>query len=249
MNGIARFLGQRDGVSRPIHRSQSSSLAAAPGKSPGGYLFLPKLLARGRVLKYLRRTHAWLGLWGAALGLLFGATGILLNHRELLKIPLPRMEQKEAQLALPDPRPADPKALAQWLGLSLGFDAAHARIIQEPAKDVIWNGVAIRQPARWQVSVRSPQRFIQADYWQGNGFLSLKSGEASVFALLTNLHKGVGLGVGWILLADSLAGGLMLLSLTGVLLWSGLHGRRLLAAGLGFGSAGLGLWFAVQAMI
>jgi uncharacterized protein len=217
-------------------------------RSSSGYLFLPAPLSRGAFLKWLRRTHAWLGLWGAALGLLFGATGILLNHRELMKIPVPRMEQKEVQLALPDPRPADAKALAQWLEGPLGIAMERARISQEPARPVIWNGVTIQQPAHWQVTVGSPKRFVHADYWQGNGFLTVKSGEANALSLLTNLHKGVGMGVGWVLLADSLAGALMLLSLTGVLLWTGLHGRRILAAGLGFGSLGLGLWQAFLAM-
>src|SRR5690349_20141788 len=42
--------------------------------------FLPDALRKGSLLKWLKRVHAWLGLWGAVLGLLFGVTGILLNH-------------------------------------------------------------------------------------------------------------------------------------------------------------------------
>jgi hypothetical protein len=41
------------------------------------------------------------GLWGAALGLLFGATGILLNHRAVLKIPVEKTVQTTVQLQLP----------------------------------------------------------------------------------------------------------------------------------------------------
>ena len=36
------------------------------------YSFLPTAWSRGAFLKWLRRTHAWLGLWGATLGMLFG---------------------------------------------------------------------------------------------------------------------------------------------------------------------------------
>ena len=36
----------------------------------------------------------------------------------------------------------------------------------------------------------------------------------------------------WILLTDTLAGGLLILAITGTLLWSRLHGPRLVAAGL-----------------
>ena len=53
---------------------------------------------------------------------------------------------------------------------------------------------------------------------------------------------------GWILVADTVAGSFILLSLTGVVLWTRLHGRRLLAAGLGLGSLLLGVWFTYQSM-
>ncbi|MGX2039629.1 PepSY-associated TM helix domain-containing protein [Methylocaldum sp. MU1018] len=221
-----------------------SALPVPPprAKPSGGYLFLPKRLARGAFLKWLRRTHAWIGLWGAVLGFLFGTTGILLNHREIMKIPAARLEQKEIQLPLPEPRPADAEALAEWLGQTLKFTSGKTKITQEPAKTVAWNGAEVRQPARWQVSARTPQRFVQAEYWEGNAFVTVKRGETNFFALLNNVHRGVGLGAGWILLADTLAGGIVLLSLTGVLLWTRLHGRRLAAAGLVLGSFGLGLW-------
>ena len=53
-----------------------------------GYLFLPKRWRKARFLVWLRRTHAWLGLWGAVLGLLFGLSGFLLTHRAIMKIPV-----------------------------------------------------------------------------------------------------------------------------------------------------------------
>ena len=62
-----------------------------------------------------------------------------------------------------------------------------------------------------------------------------------MFAFITRLHKGVGMGMGWVLLADTLAGGLVFLSLTGLLLWTKLHGSRLTMAGLGLTSLGLGV--------
>ena len=40
-----------------------------------------------------------------------------------------------------------------------------------------------------------------------------------------------GMGVAWILLADTIAGSLIILALSGILLWTRLHGPRLLAAG------------------
>jgi hypothetical protein len=54
--------------------------------------------------------------------------------------------------------------------------------------------------------------------------------------MLTNLHKGVGLSVGWVLLIDTLAGSIILLSLTGVLLWTELNKRKTIGAVLVLGS-------------
>jgi len=40
-------------------------------------------------VRWVRRTHGWFGLWGALLGLMMGFSGIWLNHRKVLKLPLP----------------------------------------------------------------------------------------------------------------------------------------------------------------
>lgn len=219
-----------------------------PPKMGGGYLFLPHKLSRGAFLKWLRRTHAWLGLWGATLGLLFGLSGILLNHREIMKIPTGRIPQKEIQLSLPESAPADAKAMAQWLGEKLEIDTSHAKIRNEKEKTVTWNNVPVQQPEQWQIIVRNPKYMMQAEYWKGNAFVTVKQGEGSFLNLLTNLHKGVGMDVGWVLLADTIAGGLIILSLTGTLLWTRLHGTRLAGAGLGLGSLSLMIFFTLQAI-
>lgn len=217
-------------------------------KTNGGYLFLPRALSRGAFLKWLRRTHAWLGLWGAALGLLFGFTGILLNHREVMKIPVGRMQQTEFQISLPDSRPASAAAMAAWLGATLGVDTGQAKIKQEPPKTVVWNNQNISQPATWHITVRNPQHMLSAEYWVGNAFVSVKQGDANLLQTLSNLHKGTGMGVGWVLLVDTLAGALLLLSMTGILLWTRLHGPRMAAAGLGLGSLSLAVFFALSAI-
>jgi hypothetical protein len=227
-------------------KSQNITINPRP-KTGSGYLFLPKRWARGSFLKWLRRTHGWIGLWGASLGFLFGFSGILLNHHELMKIPAAKVEKTEMQLTLPEPLPGDPQALASWLGQKFNLDARTAKILREPGKTMVWNGVGIEQPPRWQITLRTPRESVQAEYWPGNRFVTVKRGSGNLFALLTNLHKGVGMGIGWVLLADTLAGGLIVLSLTGILLWTRLHGGRLAAAGLGFGSLVLAAAFTWQA--
>src|SRR5262249_29148400 len=96
----------------PATRQVTETQARRREQTKGGFLFLPRRLTRSGFLKWLRRTHAWFGLWGAALGLLFGVTGFLLNHRAVLKIPAAKMEERRIQLQLPTPAPDNAQALA-----------------------------------------------------------------------------------------------------------------------------------------
>ena len=222
----------RLGPARGSFASESGARIAGKPREAQGYLFLPHVLRRATFLIWLRRTHAWIGLWGAALALLFGATGILLNHRAVLKIPAAKVEQSVIQLPLSRPLPADPQSLAQRLQQALALDRPATLVRTEPAQDVVWSGAALRQPPLWRVWFASPQRTLIAEYWEGNAYVTVKRQDPNVFAYFTRLHMGTGAGVAWILLVDTLAGGLIALALSGTLLWSRLHGPRLLAAGL-----------------
>ena len=54
--------------------------------------------------------------------LLFGATGLLLNHRATLKIPGAATSNTQWQLNLPQPLPADARALAHRLQQALAIE-------------------------------------------------------------------------------------------------------------------------------
>ncbi len=203
---------------------------------------------RGDFLRWLRNTHGWLGLWGAGLGLLFGASGILLNHRNVLKLPYAQYEKTNIELKLPAQKPTSAKALSTWLQAELDFKKSPFKIEDEPAKKVTWNGVLVEQPALWKVDFHTPQFSVTAEYLVGNQFVTVKRQDANGFAFLNRLHKGVGMNVGWILLIDSLAGALMVLSVTGVLLWTKMRKSRLVMAGLMTGSMGLALLFTMQSI-
>jgi hypothetical protein len=210
----------------------------------------PKLhrTRRGAFLLWLRNTHGYIGLWGAGLGLLFGLSGFLLNHKHMMKLPVAKMEQSQAELTLPVPHPADADAMAQWLQTTMAIKQAPFKIVTEPAKTITWGGVDVKQPALWKVDFHNPQHAITTEYWVGNHFVSVKRQEAGAIDFITRLHKGLGMGVGWVLLADSLAGALILLSITGVLLWTKMRGSRLAMAGLCGTSLGLAVLFTLQSM-
>jgi hypothetical protein len=205
---------------------------------------------RTTAVVWLRKTHGWVGLWGATLGLLFGISGIWLNHRAVLALQ-PELERSNWQIALPGPAPADAAAMAAWLQSTLQLGAPATNVHLDKARPVAWaeqggagHGAAatadapvvLMQPEHWTISFAGPKATLQAEYWSGNRSVSVRRTRSGLAAVLMNLHKGVGMPVGWILLVDTLAGSLILLSLSGLALWMLTRRRR--AAGLViFGSA------------
>jgi hypothetical protein len=191
------------------------------------------LSRRAEAVKWLRKTHGWIGLWGAVLGLLFGMTGIMQNHRAILKIPAPRPQESTVQLRLPAAAPDNPQALAKWLKETLAIDREPGRIREEQAHPVDWGDRTMQQPAHWTIFFAAPGGGVQADYWVGNGFVTVKRSENGLLATIMSLHKGVGVNPGWILLTDTLGGSIILLSLTGVTLWILTHRRRVIGIAIG----------------
>ena len=195
-------------------------------------------------MRWLRKIHLYVGLWGAALGFLFGATGILLNHRAVLKIPVERAVQRTSQLALPEgAAPQSPEQLAEWLQAELPMKAQSVRARAEPPKTVRWADREIEQPPRWTVNLQSPQRAVNAEYLPGNRYLRLETQDATPLGTLMRLHTATGAGAFWVLLADTIAGGFMLLSVTGLLLWSRLRTIKLAAVAISLAALCGAVWF------
>lgn len=201
---------------------------------------------RTAFLLWLRRTHLYLGLWGAALGLLFGATGIVLNHRAVLKLPVDKVVPSTIQLAVPPAGFDSPDALAAWLRAGLGF-AAHqvVQVRAHPAHPVTWAGGSVTQPERWTVNLQNARRGAVAEYFPGNRFVRVDRVDATWVGTLTRLHTSVGAGAAWVLLMDTIAGSLVLLSLTGLLLWTQLNTLRLAACAASVSALAIAMVLAV----
>ena len=195
---------------------------------------------RATFVRWVRKTHGWFGLWGALLGLIFGTSGIWLNHRAVLKLPPMSQQRVNAQLALPDPAPDNAAEMAAWLQKTLGLTQPPNSTRVEPAKRVAWAGkgsyagsgdaqqpAALVQPEHWIFNFGGPNVIVQADYWRGNRSVGVTTTSNGFIATLTNMHKGVGMSLAWILLIDTLAGSLIFLSLSGVILWVQTSRRRL----------------------
>ncbi len=207
------------------------SEAAAPAL-PGS-----RVNRRLAFVRWVRRTHGWFGLWGALLGLMAGTSGIWLNHRSTMKLELPDQQQTNAQIALPDPRPETANAMASWLQGVLKADRPANNIRVERSRPVPWaerggpersgEGRPAMQPERWTFAFGGPNKLMQVEYWVGNRSASVRTTQNGFIATLTNLHKGTTMPAPWILLIDTLAGAMIFLSISGVILWWETHRRRL----------------------
>ncbi|HTJ92545.1 MAG TPA: PepSY-associated TM helix domain-containing protein [Pararobbsia sp.] len=188
---------------------------------------------RGAFLKWLRRIHGWVGLWGAILGLMFGTTGFLQNHRAVMKIKTGEPDVSTIQIALPSPPPKSPKELTKFLQSQLKLDHLPVgRTQKEPAHPVSWGDQSVIQPEHWTVRFGNTHTQVTAEYWQGSSAVSVERRDQGVIATIEALHRSNGASIGWILLADSFAGSMILLSLTGVILWTGLNRRRTVGASI-----------------
>ncbi len=186
---------------------------------------------RTRFLRSLRKVHGWLGIWGALMGLCFGATGILLNHRSILKLPVTMMEKSTINLPVAAAARTTPEALADWLQSEHGVPARNAPSIKsEKAQTVLFDGREVQLPARWTLVFGEPKRQYSAEYVEGSGMVKLEKQDATSLGTLTRMHKGSGSNALWVLLVDSFAGALILLSLSGLMLWTRLEIPR--AAGV-----------------
>ncbi|MDM0011439.1 PepSY-associated TM helix domain-containing protein [Variovorax sp. J22P168] len=196
---------------------------------------------RSTAVQWIRKTHGWIGLWGAVLGLIFGTAGIWLNHRSVLKLPMAQ-ERSNVQLALTEPAPSSVAEMAVWLQAALEQPRPPNSVRTEPSRPVAWTEKArpavegaegggaarppLMQPERWVFNFGGPDATVQADYWRGNRSVGVTTTRNGFVATLSNMHKGTGMSVGWVLLVDTLAGSIIFLSISGVLLWMLTHRRR-----------------------
>jgi hypothetical protein len=209
----------------------------------------PSINRRLAFVRWVRKMHGWFGLWGALLGLMTGLSGVWLNHRATLKLELPAQQHMNAQLALPDPAPPTADAMAAWLQEALKLERGPNNVRVEKARPVPWQekgSATLKQPERWMFNFGGPDRLVQVEYWAGNRSASVRTTTNGFIATLANLHKGVGMPVPWILLIDTLAGSLIFLSVSGLILWWETNRRRTLGIAI-FATAvvttvGLAVW-------
>ena len=201
---------------------------------------------RSAFLLGLRRWHARVGLAGAAFGLMWGFTGILLNHRDVMQIPRGAVATSQMVLGLDAPA-ASPDALAAELAKRLGFPVSQTESEVQPGKPVSLGGTTLPAAEVWRVGLEGHHRWVLATYTPGDRSVKLQLRVAGFLETLKRLHKSEAGSRGWVLVADGVAGMLLFMSLSGMLLWSRLAGPRLLALGLSGGAVAVAIAVASRA--
>jgi hypothetical protein len=225
---------------------QKTAAAPKAANPPKLHPFLPKEWGRGPFLLWLKRTHAWSGLFGALMFLLLGVSGILLNHRSVMKIETGAPTVSKVELVREGAPFANEEAFAAWVQETYGVvQEAGASRAAPAVESVSFEGTSAIPAERWDIRFRGPNAALEASYLPEANLVVLERTAYSFATVLKELHMGHGIGLVWILLIDAVGGALIVMSLSGILLWSRLHGPRLAALGLLGGALAwslLGAW-------
>lgn len=210
-----------------------------------GLLFVPSRWQRAAFIRWLKKVHAWTGFWGALFFFVLGLSGVLLNHRSIMKIDTGEPVEVSAMDIAVDPAAIpDQDALGRWAANEFGLTAkprpprkeggAESRGEAPGRKSFL--GRERQEAEKWELAFLQANGRVMVEYVPGSASVSVRQSADNMFGFIKNLHKGSGLGIAWVLFLDSIAGALIAMSLTGFLLWTRLHGTRLLAGGLVLGS-------------
>jgi hypothetical protein len=163
--------------------------------------------SRQRTHRWIRQLHLWIGAWGALAAILYGFTGLVMNHR-FGDNPWPQGDSAEAgrtTLPVPAEARASAEALSLWLRREQGLDAQSIR-----------KGA----PEQWNLSGGTARESWAVQYTPGAAVAEVKRNRQTWLAALNRLHKTVGGGLSWVLLADSFAIAMLLLGLSGIWMWA-----------------------------
>ena len=190
-------------------------------------------LARRRsntTYRWIRQIHLWIGAWGALAAVIYGFTGLVMNHR-FGDGAWPQGESNESErvtLQIPAGAQSSPEQLSLWLRETRGLDAQVIRKgppggSRDGAKGRGAQGAADKAggpPPKWTLSGGTATDAWSLEYAPGNASAEVKRTQHDTLSAFNRLHKGVGGGIGWIILADSFAIGMLLLGLSGIWMWA-----------------------------
>jgi hypothetical protein len=181
-----------------------------------------------RAHRWVRQLHLWIGAWGALAAVLYGFTGLVMNHR-FGDNPWPQGESSEQArlvLAVPSEARGSAEALSLWLHDHQQLEAQTIRKGPPRGRE--------GGPEQWSLSGGDARASWSLQYTPGATEVEVRHSRQSWLAAFNRLHKAVGGGAAWVLLADSFALAMLLLGLSGLWMWArGRNPRQLVASVLG----------------
>lgn len=168
--------------------------------------------------RWIRQFHLWIGAWGALAAILYGITGLVMNHR-FGDAAWPQGDSNDlgkTALSIPADARTSPEQLSLWLRAD---HQLNAQVIRKGGAGGARGGDP-KQPPKWNLSGGTASNSWSLEYAPGSETAELKRNQHSPFAAFNRLHKGVGGSGWWILLADSFAIGMLLLGLSGIWMWA-----------------------------
>ena len=171
--------------------------------------------------RWVRQLHLWIGAWGALATIIYGFTGLVMNHR-FGDGAWPQGDSQEAgrsTLQVPAEVRATPEELSLWLRQTQGLDAQVIRKGPPGGGREARTGQDSKPAPKWNLSGGTASNSWSLEYTPGQDKAELKRSSHTSLAALNRLHKGVGGGWAWLLLADSFAIGMLLLGLSGIWMW------------------------------
>lgn len=168
--------------------------------------------------RLIRQVHLWVGAWGAIAAILFGITGLILNHR-MGENPWPQGDSNpvsETMIDLPESARSSVETASVWLRNTQGLDA-HTLRKPRPGES---RGGRAASPDTWTLSGGSVRNAWSAEYAPGNAQMTVKRTQHSSLAVFNRLHKGIGGNALWTVLTDSYAIAMILLGISGIWMWA-----------------------------
>ena len=180
--------------------------------------------------RWIRQIHLWIGAWGALAAVIYGFTGLVMNHR-FGDGAWPQGESNERErvtLQIPAEAQSSPEALSLWLRDTQGLDAQVIRKGPPGGGKDAKGGAGAKDsakdkagpPPKWTLSGGTATDAWSLEFAPGSTSAEVKRTDHDTLSAFNRLHKGVGGGIGWTILADSFAIGMLLLGLSGLWMWA-----------------------------
>jgi hypothetical protein len=173
------------------------------------------------LLKWARLVHVYVTMFGLLLILFFAVTGFMLNHEKWFGF------EEKIETTTPGSVPTgmlvEPNKLAIVELLRKDFDVRGAMVGDfELQTEVNEKG---EEKEYWAVKFKGPGREDAARIDRKTGQTVVKHETAGLVGLLVDLHRGRETGAVWSLVIDGLSVLLLIVSVTGLVMWQSLRGR------------------------